>query len=169
MRKPKVVDNFLPPEEFKLIEDVFLYDKADLWFPWYFAGHVGVTEEAESDGFYFVHNFYDQNMKECSQFLDLVTDILFSKMNMQKLIRAKANLFLKTEVLTTYAKHTDQHEPHKGAIFYLNTNNGFTILDDGTKVESVANRILFFDSSKPHASTNCSDVPRRVNFNINYL
>jgi len=169
MRKPKVVDNFLPLEEFKLIEDIFLHDKGDLWFPWYFAGHVGVTEKTESDGFYFIHNFYDHGIEECSQFLDLVADILFSKINIQQLIRAKANLFLKTEVLTTYAKHVDQCEPHKGAIFYLNTNNGFTILDDGTKVESVANRILFFDSSKPHASTNCTDVPRRVNFNINYL
>ena len=57
MREIRVVDNFLPLEEFKLIEDVFLHDKGDLWFPWYFAGHVGVTEEAESDGFYFIHNF----------------------------------------------------------------------------------------------------------------
>ena len=59
--------------------------------------------------------------------------------------------------------------PHKGFLFYVNTNNGFTILEDGTKVESIANRALFFDSSKSHKSTTCTDEDIRVNININYV
>ena len=52
MREPKVVDNFLPPEEFKLVEDIFLYDSGHIWFPWYFAGHVGTRDtKGKSDGF----------------------------------------------------------------------------------------------------------------------
>ena len=169
MREPKVVDNFLPPEEFKLVEDIFLYDSGHIWFPWYFAGHVGTRDiKGESDGFYFMHNFYDEEAR-LSEFIYTLEELIFSKINMQKLIRAKANLFPKTENLITYQMHIDQDEPHKGAIFYLNTCNGFTVLGDGTKIDSIANRMLFFDSSKPHASTNCTDVPRRVNFNINYL
>lgn len=173
MRDPRVVDNFLPSEEFKLIEDIFLNDAGPVWFPWYFADYVGVRNpEKHSDGFYFMHNFYDSNNPietRCSEFIYTLEELIFSKMGMQKLIRAKANLFPKTQNLITYQMHIDQDEPHKGAIFYLNTCNGFTVLGDGTKIDSIANRMLFFDSSKPHASTNCTDVPRRVNFNINYL
>ena len=58
---------------------------------------------------------------------------------------------------------------HCGLIFYLNTNNGFTILDDGTKIESVENRALFFDPSKRHCSTTCTDSIFRSIIIINYF
>ena len=61
------------------------------------------------------------------------------------------------------------HFPHKGAIFYINTNNGFTVLEDGTEIASVSNRLLLFNPSEPHHSTSCTDVKRRVNINFNYL
>ena len=40
--------------------------------------------------------------------------------------------------------------------------------EDGTKIESVANRVLLFDSSRPHSSTRCTDQKVRVNINLNY-
>ena len=58
---------------------------------------------------------------------------------------------------------------HKSAILYINTNNGLTVLEDGTECESVANRLLLFDASKPHHSTTCTDQKRRVNINMNYM
>ena len=62
MRELRVVDDFLPTKEFKLIEDIFLNDAGPVWFPWYFADYVGVRNpEKHSDGFYFMHNFYDSN------------------------------------------------------------------------------------------------------------
>ena len=54
-------------------------------------------------------------------------------------------------------------------MFYLNDNDGVTVLNDGTEVESVANRLLLFDASKPHHSTTCTDADRRVNLNFNYF
>ena len=54
-------------------------------------------------------------------------------------------------------------------MFYFNTCDGYTKLNDGTKVESVANRALFFDPSIPHQSTNCTNAKARFNININYL
>ena len=42
-------------------------------------------------------------------------------------------------------------------------------LEDGTEIESRANRVLLFDPSKPHHSTSCTNDKRRVNININYL
>ena len=39
---------------------------------------------------------------------------------------------------------------HKTGIFYVNTCNGYTLFSDGTKVESIENRFVEFDSSIEH-------------------
>ena len=65
--------------------------------------------------------------------------------------------------------HIDMAFPHKGGIFYITSNNGFTVLEDGTEIASVSNRLLLFNPSEPHHSTSCTDVKRRVNINFNYL
>jgi len=54
-------------------------------------------------------------------------------------------------------------------LFYLNTNDGLTVLEDGTEIKSIENRILLHDASKPHHSTTCTDADRRVNINFNYF
>jgi hypothetical protein len=51
----------------------------------------------------------------------------------------------------------------------LNTCDGFTSLDDGTKIESIENRLLLFDSNKPHASSTCTNAKARFNMNFNYF
>ena len=66
-------------------------------------------------------------------------------------------------------KHIDFDFSHKGAILYINSCNGYTKLEDGTKIDSVANRILFFDPSTPHCSTTTSDTTARFNINFNYF
>tara|TARA_R100001230_G_C5672189_1_gene177235 strand:- start:607 stop:1125 length:519 start_codon:yes stop_codon:yes gene_type:complete len=168
VKEPEIVDNFLSPEEFKIVQDIVLNNKGESYFPWYFAGYVGQENDTNSDGFYFVHNFYEFD-KVCSSFLQDTQKLILSKLKVKNLIRAKANLFPRTENLITYRKHVDYVEPHTGAVFYLNTCNGFTMLEDDTRIESIANRMLIFDSSKPHASTNCTDEYRRVNFNFNFI
>ena len=59
--------------------------------------------------------------------------------------------------------------PHEVMILYINTNDGYTVFEDGTKVESVANRALFFNGKFKHAGTTCTDQPIRVVLNFNYL
>jgi hypothetical protein len=49
------------------------------------------------------------------------------------------------------------------------TCDGFTSLDDGTKIESIENRLLLFDSNKPHASSTCTNAKARFNMNFNYF
>jgi hypothetical protein len=65
--------------------------------------------------------------------------------------------------------HRDFSFKHKGAIYCVNTNNGGTKLEDGTIIGSVANRLLLFDPSTLHDSTNCTDKKARINININYF
>jgi hypothetical protein len=51
----------------------------------------------------------------------------------------------------------------------MNTNNGYTEFEDGTKVESVANRIVTFPSVTKHRAVSQTDEQRRVVINFNYL
>ena len=55
------------------------------------------------------------------------------------------------------------------SIFYVNTNNGYTKFEDGTKVESVANRMVTFPSNMKHTGTSCTDERIRVVINFNYF
>ena len=50
----------------------------------------------------------------------------------------------------------------------VNTNDGYTLLKDGTKINSVANRLLIMDSDVQHAAVPSTDTERRVLINLNY-
>ena len=55
------------------------------------------------------------------------------------------------------------------SIFYVNTNNGYTEFEDGTKIESVANRMVTFPTNLKHRGTSCTDEKIRVVINFNYF
>jgi hypothetical protein len=155
----KIIDNFLDKEYFKTIEKLFT--SAD--FPWFFNNKVNSFDEET----YFTHLIYTHLKPNSTMYNNIFNIVL--KLKPKALLRIKANLYLKTKKLITHAQHTDYPFSHKGAIFYINTNNGKTILEDGTKVDSIANRMLFFDSSKKHSSTTCTDKKIRLNINFNYF
>jgi len=96
-------------------------------------------------------------------------------LGVRSIIRVKANLTIKTDKIITYGFHTDSnyfnYEPYdsKVAIFYLNSNNGKTIFENGDEVESVENRIVIFDNILKHTGTSCTDQKRRIVLNINYF
>ena len=54
-------------------------------------------------------------------------------------------------------------------IFYVNNNDGYTLLEDGTKIESVANRFVSFSAETNHSGTSCTNTNRRVVLNLNYI
>jgi len=92
-----------------------------------------------------------------------------------KLWRIKANLLTRTSNIIENEFHQDAGKHEKlskqwtTAIFYMNTNNGYTEFEDGTKVESVANRIVIFPTNTKHRGTSCTDERTRVVINFNYL
>jgi hypothetical protein len=160
----KVQDNFLPEEDFKAIQDLMMGDM----FPWHY--HKAVTyldEETDSRAFYFTHLFYS-NPKITSDHIKLLNP-LFEKMDVKAFIRIKGNMYPNLSGYSPQEPHIDYNYPHKGALFYINTNDECTILEDGTRIESIANRILFFDPSKMHDSTYPSNQKVRVNINMNYF
>ena len=93
-------------------------------------------------------------------------------------MRIKANLLTRTPNIIENTFHIDigdecmSEEKLKQwttSILYINTNNGYTKFEDGTKVESVANRMVTFSANLKHRGTSCTDEKTRVVINFNYF
>ena len=159
-----IIDNFLGKDEFKDLQDFIMGP----WMPWAYndALLTNVDDNSLYD-FQFVHTFYKDH-KPHSDLLSKL-DPIMSKINPAAVLRIKANLNPRTDNLYLHKLHTDVDDYKcTTALFYINTNNGYTIFEDGTKVESVANRFVFFDSTMKHAGTSCTDQKIRVVINFNY-
>ena len=93
------------------------------------------------------------------------------------LLRITANLLTRLPTLIENPFHSDlrkllQEEEQKQwttSIFYINSNNGYTEFEDGTQVESVANRMISFSTNLKHRGTTCTDEKTRVVINFNYF
>ena len=90
-------------------------------------------------------------------------------MDIHALVRIRAILYANQGEQIIHDKHRDYNFPHKTALLYLNTCNGFTEFEDGERVESVANRLVKFDGSKLHNSSTCTDQKVRAVISINYF
>ena len=159
----EVVDNFLDEETYKTIGNAMLSGN----FPWYYLyGVSGMGED--SYNVMFTHNFYSGCQTMSSHFNNMIMPLLNKFPRVKSLIRVKGNLYPKTDILYHHNDHIDMDFDHKGAIYYVNSNNGFTVIGD-QKIESVANRMLFFNPQVLHHSTTCTNEYARVNINFNYF
>ncbi len=84
------------------------------------------------------------------------------------MIRIKGNLHVKHSSVRVNEKHVDYNYDHKGCLFYINKNNGYTVFGK-ERVLPKENRAVFFNPRKPHQSSRCSDENIRVNINFNYF
>ena len=164
----KFVDNLLDQNVFDELQKFLLGSD----FDW---RYNSIIDSPEDEGkFQFVHTFYKGNISY-SPFIERINPIL-KILNPISLIRIKANLITKTPncVVNKFHSDIDRIDSDKiklltTSIFYLNTNNGYTEFQDGTKVESVANRILTFPANLKHRGTSCTDSNIRVVINFNYF
>ena len=90
-------------------------------------------------------------------------------MKVKALIRIKGNCYPKTHEMYEHGMHTDYEWSHKSAIFSINTCDGYTKFEDGTKIDSVANRMLIFDGSNLHTSSTTTNQLSRMNINFSYF
>lgn len=160
----EIVDNFLEQDQFLKIQSSIINNRQ---FPFYIA--KGVTSlSLKENNYYLAHLLYSE-LGFSSNFYDLVFPIL-KKISPIIVKRIKVNFYPVTSTIQKHDWHCDYKKSHKGCIFYLNTNNGKTILESGEEVESIENRMLFFDPSKNHRSTTCTDdFIGRFNINFNYI
>jgi len=157
-----VFDNFLSDDEFKLIQKNIFNEN----FPWYFSECKIPSDDYNKYNFQFVHMFYyDYSIQ--SNYFNLLTPLI-NKLKPKSLIKIKSNLLGCTDKIIEFNKHTDVTFKCKTAVFYINTNNGYTRLSD-EKIQSIENRICIFDSLIPHTGSTCTDVSTRCVININYF
>ena len=84
--------------------------------------------------------------------------------------RIKANMYTRTEEVQIHPWHVDSNvKTQMGALLMMNTCDGFTGFIDGTQVDTIENRMVFFDATEKHHSTNCTNDQFRMTININYV
>ncbi len=158
----KLTDNFLSKEDFRNMQTRMVDSNM---FPWYYSNVI--TDIDDEKNFQFVHPFYD--------FWNWVgNDVwvikpLLDKINPKAWIRIKANLTIRSSEIYEQGWHTDYDFLCTTAVFYLNDNDGCTVFEDGTRVESKANRLVEFDSCYAHSGTSHTDTRTRVVINMNYF
>jgi len=189
----KIEDNFLKQEDFDKVQYHMTHDN----FPWYFRDRyyeeIGSSVTAmeppkfvlapELNEFQFVddnsklrvfeHIFYEHYAPISGVMEHL--ECLLQKNKLISIMKIRANLLTRLPSIVEFPLHTDmQYLPEETqkqwitSIFYVNTNDGYTVFEDGMKVESVANRMLTFPANMNHAGTSCTNKQARIVINFNY-
>ena len=170
----KIIDNFLDVSEFSTLINNTIGRSDGYQTEFRVISNVEDSGVREEDywSWYLVNMIYYDDIPQ-NQIYSNISNIFIPKFlqiaNFKTMIRIKMNAYPYTDVVKEHEKHIDYDYEHTGAIFSLNTCDGYTKLSDGTKVESVANRIVFFDASKEHQSTTTSNAKLRYNINFNFL
>ena len=161
----KIIDNFLDEDEFNIIQQYFLNDS----FVWHLNDSIANKRQG-IDQYQFTHTFFDISKPSLQNYSSFLQPLLL-KLKPQYIFRIKANLRPRTTqgVLSDY--HVDMSLNQQTAIYYLNTNNGYTKFQDNTleDVPSVANRLLTFYGGLKHCGCSATDSNYRIVLNINYI
>jgi hypothetical protein len=160
----KVINNFLKKEDLLKIQSTLLND---VYFPWYLQNGVSYLGDGHIQ---FTHVFYNEKINTKETYFLLLKPIL-DKLKIKKLLRIKANLISKTHKLIQHDYHMDYNDIIcTTAIFYINSNDGYTIFKKNKKIiKSKENKFIYFKSNLEHAGTTCTDEKVRVVINFNYI
>ena len=185
----EIIDNLLDPQDYQDINSMLLPTIGQpTSFPWYWVGGKTVDKEGGESGdysnFQFVH-ILQQTIPEVSKsaHFPIVLPILHKMNDVLALVRIKVNLETNKGVQLESGFHWDYHSTFESeqkkempyptmhvAIFYVNTNNGYTDFKnkDLTVGSSKENTALLFDGKEEHRSISQTDKLWRLNINIDY-
>ena len=138
-------------------------------FPWFYNDSV-LFHKAENElyDWQFTHTLYIDSLPTSEYFN--VFQPLWNQLQPISLIKVKANLNPVTPNHYYGGWHRDYKLQCKTAVYYINTNNGWTeFKESGERVESVENRLLVFDADMEHSGVTSTDTSARLLLNINYL
>ena len=162
----QIKDNFLSPSEFEEVKDILEGDMIS----WY--NNKETVKGRNQQVPLLTHTFFDINPPwdgPSSQYFPLMRAFVERlKIYPENLYRIKANLQFKTIFHRNTGYHYDDFPEGKIALFYVNTNNGYTKIKKVGKINCIANRLVIFDSSLEHAGFTCTDEDTRVVINFNY-
>ena len=171
----EIIDNFLPEEEFKGLQNSLINNDQ---FPLYIQHSVAYDESPEQWkkkywNWYATHIVYDNDQIVSQDAFPVIQNLFVPRIKevhpLRSLMRIKINFYPYTDTVKEHQPHFDYDFDHYGAIFSLNTCDGFTRLKDGSKIDSVENRFFIFDSSQFHNSSTTSNAQARYNINFNFL
>ena len=144
-------------------------------FEWYLQKEQ-VMETA--DGCLLSHLIYEENVPRSAAF-GPITEIFQDYLKYLSLCRITVNLLLKQKNPSISSFHTDfvkAGEPDEKtkskittAIFYLNTNNGYTEFESGDRIDCVRNRLVMFPTNILHRAIGQTDVNYRIVLNFNFI
>ena len=163
----KIEENFLDTNLFKNIQELFLSKQ----IPWMY-GEILNEHELNSntshlDNYQFGHMLYTYDQPVSNHFQQIIP--ILNSINLSSVCKIKVNMNPRTSKRVKHGFHVDVPFKCKTSILYLNTNDGYTLFEDGTKVESVENRLVTFDSHMKHTGTSCTNQRVRLVMNINYI
>lgn len=162
-----IIDNYLPEQTYHNIRNQMLAFN----FPWFSSKIVNDSPQNYKRNVQMIHMFYTNHAPQTDH-LEIIYPLL-DKIQPLSIIKIKANFMTGTDRIVEHGLHNDiteaEDRPYiKTAIYYLNTCDGYTMFEDGTKVESVGNRFVEFPNSMRHTGTSTTDEYRMV-LNLNYV
>ena len=166
----KIIDDFLSDHEWRRVAKAM----TSVNFPWGISDIV-YPDEMECDpldNFQMIHCFYDATgiMSNKGVNENPIPKFFTGRIKPFSVMRIKANVHARTHKIIEHGLHIDfQHPEMETAIYYVNTNNGYTMFEDGTKVDSVGNRMVLFPSMTKHGGTTCTDSKYRMVINFNWF
>ena len=173
----KVYDNFLPNEWFDKIKKYYTGPEVG----WNYTkcietkGHHNSSQPLcdEIDNWQLTNLSYinDEPASESYKIIRPVLGFITKKITPVKtVIKIKSNLNARTDKIVKHGFHMDfGYESCTTALLYINTNNGYTEFVDGTKVDSIENRLVTFPTMTLHTGTTCTDQQNRIVVNFNYF
>ena len=196
--KYKIIDDFLSDLEFHELKRHVLpfqtesFGPQDRFFNWVYAGKTVPTwahQNPELDepkhckevtdielvdpihDWYFANELFFQGFR--SPDMPFLNDLL-NKIRPLAIHRIQANFTVQQEKRRRNLFHIDYNESNKRtsmntSIFYMNTTNGPTLLEDGTEIECKANRLVTYPYDTYHTGVLCTDQPYRIVINLNYF
>ena len=173
--EPIVIKDFLSEYYFNVLKETIVWNNS---FPLYLNPSVAYDDVNDNAPWhwYGAHVVYlhEQGVTD-ADYNDLVRDIFvpqFSNIDVLKgkqISRVKVNFYPHTWRVREHGSHTDADYGTTGAIFGLNTCNGFTRIRGSGKIKSVANQLFIFDGLTEHNSSTTSNAKGRFNINFNFI
>jgi hypothetical protein len=173
--KFNILDNFFEQDSFLEVKKFIMSPRCQ----WRFVDFIAHKDRRDNDkDGYFVHSFTDRDpntLKERFQEspnLSILSNLMKKireKVPHKDILRVRSSLYPRRNSQNPDPMHLDYTFPHNVCIYYVNTNNGYTMFDNGEKVSSLENRLLVFNGLEKHCSVVQTDASARFIININIL